>query len=45
MAKIWRSILKSKNLGAFEIGRVILEHKERYIIKAPDNEFEAELMR
>jgi len=35
---------KEQNLDAFEIGRVILEHKERYIIKTSDNEFEAELI-
>jgi ribosome biogenesis GTPase len=35
---------EEQNLGDFEIGRVILEHKERYIIKTSDNEFEAELI-
>lgn len=30
-------------LGDFAIGRVIAEHKERYIIKNADNEFEAEI--
>ena len=33
-----------QNLGSFEIGRVILEHKERYIIKTPENEFDSELI-
>lgn len=33
-----------QNLSEFEIGRVILEHKERYVVKTPDHEFEAELM-
>lgn len=31
-------------LDTFEVGRVILEHKERYIIKTPSQEYEAELM-
>lgn len=35
---------KEQNLDTFEIGRVILEHKDRYIIKTPDSEFEAELL-
>ncbi len=33
-----------QNLGSFEIGRVILEHKERYVVKTPTNEFDAELI-
>jgi len=31
------------NLNSFEIGRVIAEHKERYIIKTDKGEFEAEI--
>jgi len=31
------------NLKAFEIGRVISEHKERYIVKTEKGEFEAEI--
>jgi ribosome biogenesis GTPase len=31
------------NLNCFEIGRVIAEHKERYIIKTTKNEFESEI--
>jgi ribosome biogenesis GTPase len=31
-------------LDNFEVGRVILEHKERYVIKTPDAEFDAELI-
>ena len=31
------------NLNSFEIGRVIAEHKERYIIKTTKSEFEAEI--
>ncbi len=31
------------NLEHFEIGRVITEHKERYIVKAANGEFEAEI--
>ena len=33
-----------QGLESFEIGRVILEHKERYVVKTPDHEYEAELM-
>ena len=33
-----------QNLDAFEVGRIISEHKERYIVKTSDNEFEAELI-
>ncbi len=32
------------SLDSFEVGRVILEHKERYVIKTSDNEFDAELI-
>lgn len=36
---------RSENqLEAFEVGRVSLEHKERYVIKTPTNELEAELI-
>ena len=31
------------NLNSFEIGRVITEHKERYIVKTDNGEFEAEI--
>lgn len=31
------------NLNSFEIGRVITEHKERYIVKTTKGEFEAEI--
>ncbi|NTW32102.1 MAG: ribosome small subunit-dependent GTPase A, partial [Bacteroidetes bacterium] len=31
------------NLSSFEIGRVIAEHKERYIIRTDEGEFEAEI--
>ncbi|MEQ9427008.1 MAG: ribosome small subunit-dependent GTPase A [Cyclobacteriaceae bacterium] len=33
-----------EGLDAFEIGRVILEHKERYVVKTPDKEFDTELL-
>lgn len=33
-----------QNLDSFEIGRVILEHKERYVIKTPEHELDAELI-
>ena len=32
------------NLESFELGRITLEHKDRYIIKTPENEFDAELI-
>ncbi len=35
---------KNQNLESFEVGRVILEHKERYIVKTPENEFDSELI-
>jgi ribosome biogenesis GTPase len=31
-------------LESFELGRVISEHKERYVVKTPDNEFDSELI-
>ena len=31
------------NLGSFEPGRVIAEHKERYIVSTAQGEFEAEI--
>lgn len=33
-----------QQLDTFQIGRIILEHKERYVIKTPEQEFDAELM-
>ena len=33
-----------QHLSVFEVGRVILEHKERYVIRTPENEFDAELI-
>lgn len=33
----------SNNLLNFDIGRIISEHKERYIVKTVENEFEAEI--
>lgn len=32
------------NLEGFEVGRVISEHKERYEVKTPEQEFDAELI-
>ncbi len=32
-----------QNLENFEIGRIILEHKERYIVKTTNCELEAEI--
>lgn len=33
-----------ENLDSFEVGRVTLEHKERYVIKTPENEYDSELI-
>ena len=33
----------ANNLNDFEIGRIIAEHKERYIVKTTNGEFEAEI--
>ncbi len=35
---------KEQNLDSFEIGRVISEHKERYVVKTPAGEFDSELL-
>jgi ribosome biogenesis GTPase len=35
---------KEHTLDSFEIGRVLLEHKERYVVKTATQEFDAELM-
>lgn len=35
---------KELNLDSFEIGRVISEHKDRYIVKTATNEFDSELI-
>lgn len=35
---------KEEGLDTFEIGRIILEHKERYVVKTPSHEYDAELM-
>lgn len=35
---------KENNLDSFEIGRISLEHKERYVIITPNAEFDAELI-
>lgn len=42
--KILESYRTENGLDAFEVGRVILEHKERYVVKTPTNEFDAELI-
>jgi ribosome biogenesis GTPase len=35
---------KGQNLDTFEVGRVISEHKERYIVKTTENEYDAEIV-
>ena len=39
----FEKLRKEKNLVDFEIGRVIAEHKERYVVKNEKGEFEAEI--
>lgn len=33
-----------ENLDSFEVGRVIAEHKDRYVVKTPEKEFYSELV-
>ena len=35
---------KDQNLNSFGVGRVISEHKERYVVKTPENEFDGEII-
>jgi len=35
---------KGQNLDPFEVGRVISEHKERYVVKTTENEYDAEII-
>ena len=35
---------KEKNLDTFAVGRVVLEHKERYVVKTDESEYEAEVI-
>ncbi|MGD9329025.1 MAG: ribosome small subunit-dependent GTPase A [Cyclobacteriaceae bacterium] len=35
---------KDQNLDAFEVGRVISEHKERYVVKTTDREYDGEII-
>jgi ribosome biogenesis GTPase len=35
---------KDQNLDAFEVGRVISEHKERYVVKTTTQEYEGEIV-
>lgn len=35
---------KTNNLEGFEVGRVVIEHKERYIVKTENGEYEAEIV-
>ena len=35
---------KDNNLDTFSIGRVVSEHKDRYIVKTETKEFDAELI-
>lgn len=33
-----------QNLNSFDLGRIIAEHKERYVIKTPSHEYDSELV-
>lgn len=35
---------KDQNLDSFEVGRVISEHKERYVVKTANKEYDAEII-
>lgn len=35
---------KSQNLDVFEVGRVILEHKERYVVKTDKGDYDGEII-
>jgi ribosome biogenesis GTPase / thiamine phosphate phosphatase len=35
---------KEQNLDSFRVGRVISEHKERYVVKTLENEYDAEII-
>jgi len=35
---------KDQNLDSFEVGRVISEHKERYVVKTTNKEYDAEII-
>jgi len=35
---------KDQNLGSFGVGRVISEHKERYLVRTAEDEYEAEII-
>jgi ribosome biogenesis GTPase / thiamine phosphate phosphatase len=39
-----RKYRDEKNLSSFDVGRVIAEHKEKYIVKTDKDEFEAEIV-
>ncbi len=41
--KVLEKFRRDNNLNSFEIGRIIAEHKERYIVKTIKGEFEAEI--
>jgi ribosome biogenesis GTPase / thiamine phosphate phosphatase len=40
---LWKEKLQFEDISGFEVGRVALEHKERYIIKSAIGDFEAEI--
>lgn len=40
----FESYRKEQGLDTFEVGRVIAEHKDRYIVKTPENEFAGEIL-
>lgn len=41
--KYFEKYISNNNLKVFDIGRIVLEHKERYIVKTEKGDFEAEI--
>ncbi|PKP37160.1 MAG: ribosome small subunit-dependent GTPase A [Bacteroidetes bacterium HGW-Bacteroidetes-15] len=42
--KTIESFINDQDLKGFEIGRVLIEHKERYVVKTLNGEYEAEIL-
>ncbi|MBT8315166.1 MAG: GTPase RsgA, partial [Maribacter sp.] len=40
----WENYRKEQNLDSFGVGRVISEHKERYVVKTAEKEYDAEII-
>ena len=42
-SNVFERLRAEQKLEGFDIGRVVAEHKERYTVKSPDGEFDAEI--